>query len=254
MRDDTVPQPISAGVPQDRRKRAKLTAIGVFVLILCLLPVFTSSSYTLHIFILTFIYTITTLSLRTITTSGQFPLAHGASMGVGAYAAGMTSKWLGWSCWITIPLAALFTAALGILIGYPFSRLRTLYYAMGSLFFGLGIIQVIYAFGDWTGGYSGFAGVHPIFTGSKVSYYYFFLGLAIVCAAALYRFEFSRIGTNLKAIHQSHVVASSVGINEAWYRVMVVGVGCFFAGLSGACYAHYNLVISAVSFNLGATL
>jgi branched-chain amino acid transport system permease protein len=231
-----------------------LSAIGGFLVILCLLPVFVSSSYTLHIFILTFIYTICAVSLRTITTSGQFPLAHGAFMGVGAYAAGMASKWLGWSCWITIPSAALFTAGLGILIGYPFSRLRTLYYAMGSLFFGLGVVQVIYALGDWTGGYSGFTGVHPIFTGSKVPYYYFFLGLAVVCTAALYRFEFSRIGTNLKAIHQSHEVASSVGISEGWYRVMVVAVGCFFAGLAGACYAHYNLVISAASFNLGATL
>jgi branched-chain amino acid transport system permease protein len=218
------------------------------------LPVFVSSSYTLHIFILTFIYVIVAVSLRTITTSGQFPLAQGAFMGVGAYAAGMASRWLGWSCWLTIPSAALFTAALGILIGYPFSRLRTLYYAMGSLFFGLGVVQIIYALGDWTGGYSGFAGVHPIFTGSKVPYYYLCLGLAVVCSAALYRFEFSRIGQNLKAIHQSHEVASSVGINEAWYRVMVVGVGCFFAGLAGACYAHYNLVISAASFNLGATL
>jgi branched-chain amino acid transport system permease protein len=245
---------MSDGVAPDPNKRAKLSAMVGFIVALCLLPVFTSSPYTLHIFILTFIYTITTVSLRTITTSGQFPLAHGAFMGVGAYAAGMASRWLGWSCWITIPSGALFTAALGILIGYPFARLRALYYAMGSLFFGLGVVQVIYALGDWTGGYSGFTGVHPMFTGSKVPYYYFSLGLAVVCAAALYRFEFSRIGTNLKAIHQSHEVASSVGINEAWYRVMVVGVGCFFVGLAGAVYAHYNLVISAASFNLGATL
>ena len=245
---------MSAGAAPDRGRRAKLSAVGASIVVLGLLPVFVNSAYTLHIFILTFIYVIVAVSLRTITTSGQFPLAQGAFMGVGAYAAGMASRWLGWSCWITIPSAALFTAALGILIGYPFSRLRTLYYAMGSLFFGLGVVQIIYALGDWTGGYSGFTGVHPIFTGSKVPYYYFSLGLAVVCSAALYRFEFSRIGQNLKAIHQSHEVASSVGINEAWYRVMVVGVGCFFAGLAGACYAHYNLVISAASFNLGATL
>jgi len=254
MNNDTVFEPMPAGAPQDRNRRAKLSAIGGSLVVLGLLPVFISSSYTLHIFILTFIYVIVTVSLRTITTSGQFPLAHGAFMGVGAYAAGMASRWLGWSCWITIPSAALFTAALGILIGYPFSRLRTLYYAMGSLFFGLGVVQIIYALGDWTGGYSGFTGVHPIFTGSKVPYYYFSLGLAVVCSAALYRFEFSRIGQNLKAIHQSHEVASSVGINEAWYRVMVVGVGCFFAGLAGATYAHYNTVLSYTSFNLGATL
>jgi branched-chain amino acid transport system permease protein len=254
MRDTAESNPASATNLPGWSKRAKIGAVATIIVVLCLLPVLTDSTYTLHIFILTFIYVITTVSLRTITTSGQFPLAHGAFMGVGAYAAGMMSRWLGWSCWMTIPSAALFTAALGTLIGYPFSRLRTLYYAMGSLFFGLGVIQIIYALGDWTGGYSGFTGVHPMFTGSKVPYYYFCLGLAIACSAALYRFEFSRIGTTLKAIHQSHEVASSVGINEAWYRVMVVGVGCFFAGLSGAVYAHYNLVISGASFNLGATL
>ena len=79
-------------------------------------------------------------------------------------------------------------------------------------------------------------------TGSRVPYYYFFLGLALVSIIALYRFEFSRIGTNLKAIAQSHLVASSVGINEGWYRILAVGVGCFFVGLAGAAYAHYNLV------------
>jgi branched-chain amino acid transport system permease protein len=87
-----------------------------------------------------------------------------------------------------------------------------------------------------------------------VPYYYFFLGLALVSIIALYRFEFSRIGTNLKAIAQSHLVASSVGINEGRYRILAVGVGCFFVGLAGASYAHYNLVLSCSSFNFLATL
>jgi ABC-type branched-subunit amino acid transport system permease subunit len=254
MNDNMVSPSRLVPIAKDRGKWAKLAAIWGLVIILGLLPVFLSSSYTLHILILTFIYTIAAVSLRTITISGQFPLAHGAFMGVGAYFAALTSKWLGWSCWITIPSAALVTMGLGILIGYPFARLRMLYYAMGSLFFGLGVIQIIYAFGDWTGGYSGFYGVPPIFVGSRIPYYYFFLGLALASAIALHRFEFSRIGTNLKAISQSHSVASSVGINEGWYRVMVVGIGCFFVGLAGAGYAHYNLVISCASFNLGATL
>jgi len=93
-----------------------------------------------------------------------------------------------------------------------------------------------------------------MFGGSKLAYYYFFLGLAIVCTMALYRFEFCRIGNDLKAIAQSHLVASSVGINEIWYRILAVGMGCFFAGLSGACYAHYNMVLSPASFNFMATL
>jgi branched-chain amino acid transport system permease protein len=127
---------------------------------------------------------------------------------------------------------------------------------MGSLFFGIGVIYIISAGGNWTGGYSGLTSIPPLFPSgtSKVAYYYFFLGLAVVSLVALYRFEFSRIGINLKAIAQSHLVASSVGINEGWYKIMAVGVGCFFAGLAGAGYAHYNPSLSPVSFNFMATL
>jgi branched-chain amino acid transport system permease protein len=210
--------------------------------------------YTLHILTLSFIYIIASLSLRTIAISGQFPLAHGAFMGIGAYLSGMASKWLGWSPWLAIPMAALAASGIGMLFGYPFSRLRALYYAMGSLFFGVGVVQIISAGGMWTGGYSGLTGIPPSFIGSRIPYYYFFLGLALVSTIALYRFEFSRIGMNLKAIAQSHLVASSVGINEGGYRVLAVGIGCFFVGLVGAAYAHYNLVLSPTSFDLSATL
>lgn len=231
----------------------KLIGYGI-VGIMFILPVILSSLYTLHILTLTLIYIVASVSLRAIVISGQFPLAHAGFMGMGAYFSGMASKWLGWSPWISVLLSALLTAAIGMFIGYPFSRLRALYYALGNLFFGVGIIMIISAGGVWTGGYSGLTGIRPLFMGSRILYYYFFLGLALVCILALYRFEFSRIGINLKAIAQSYLVASSVGINEGWYRILAVGVGCFFVGLVGAAYAHYNLVLSPTSFDLSATL
>ena len=236
------------------RKWVKPAILAGLVIILAILPLFLSASYMLHILILTFIYTVAAVSFRTISISGQFSIAHAAFMGVGAYVAGMTSRWLNWSPWFTIPLGAIAAMAIGMLVGYPFSRLRTLYYAMGSLFFGVVIVNLISSGGILTGGYSGLTGVHPIFIGSRVPYYYLFMGLALLSIIALYRFEFSRIGVTLKAIAQSHLVASSVGINESWYRILAVGVGCFFVGLIGAAYAHYNMVISPTSFNLGATL
>ena len=252
QRSDFVP-PKTVAV---QRKWVKPAAYTGLVVIIALLPLLLISPYMLHILILTFIFTIAAVSLRTIVISGQFPLAHAAFMGIGAYLAGMASRWLGWSPWLTIPSAALVTMGIGMLIGYPFARLRALYYAMGSLFFGIGVIQIINAGGVWTGGYSGLTGIAPLFPmgTSKVPYYYFFLGLAVVSLLALYRFEFSRIGINLKAIAQSHLVASSVGINEAWFRVLAVGVGCFFAGIAGAGYAHYTTVLSGVTFSFMATL
>jgi branched-chain amino acid transport system permease protein len=239
-----------------RRKLAKPAVYVGLIVILCLVPLFVKSPYYIHVLILTLIYIIATVSLRTIIISGQFPLAHAAFMGIGAYTAGMASRWLGWSPWLTIPLGAVVAMGVGILIGYPFARVRALYYAMVSLFFGIGVLQIVYAFGTWTGGYSGLTGVPPLLPGvtSKVPYYYFFLGLALLSIIALYRFEFSRIGVNLKAIAQSYLVASSVGINEAGYRVLALAVGCFFVGLAGSAYAHYHLVVSPSSFDLLATL
>ncbi len=235
-------------------KWVKLGFCGGVILILAVLPLLLGSLYTVHIITLSFVYIVASVSLRTIAISGQFPLAHAAFMGIGAYLSGMASRWLGWSPWFTIPLAALITSFIGMLFGYPFSRLRALYYAMGSLFFGVGVIQIISAGGVWTGGYSGLTGIHPLLTGSRIQYYYFFLALALVSVTALYRFEYCRIGMNLKAIAQSYMVASSVGINESRYKILAVGVGSFFVGLIGAAYAHYNLVMSPTSFDLSATL
>jgi branched-chain amino acid transport system permease protein len=235
-------------------KWIKPAALLALIAVVAVLPLVFSSTYFLHVLILTFIYIVGAVSLRTITISGQFPLAHAAFMGVGAYTAGMASHYLNWSPWFTIPLGAVAAGVVGILFGYPFARLRALYYAMGSLFFGVAITYIVQAL-KITGGYIGLANIHPLFhTTSKVPYYYFFLGLALFCIVALYRFEFSRIGITLKAVAQSHLLASSAGINEARYRILAVAVGCFFVGLVGAAFAHYNGIVTPSTFNLAATL
>jgi branched-chain amino acid transport system permease protein len=232
----------------------KPAVLAGLVVLLAALPLGFKSPYLLHVLILTFVYVVAAVSLRTITISGQFSIAHGAFMGIGAYAAGMASHYLNWPAWLTIPLGAIAAGAIGVLFGYPFTRLRTLYFAMGSLFFGVAIIYVIQAV-QITGGYLGLPGMLPIFHSvSKVPYYYFFLGLSLICILALYRFEFSRIGVTLKAVAQSHTLASSVGVNESWYRILAIGVGCFFAGLIGAAFVLYNGIATPASFNLGITL
>jgi branched-chain amino acid transport system permease protein len=238
-----------------RKYLTKLCVYAGVIAILSLLPLMIKSPYLIHIFILTFITIIATVSLRTITISGQFPLAHGAFMGIGGYVAAVLSRWFGWSPWFSIPLGAFTAMGIGILIGYPFARLRAMYYDMVSLFFGLGVLQVFFVFQRWTNAYHGLTGIPPLLpVTSKVPYYYLFLGLTVLCLLALYRLEFCRIGVTLKAIEQSHLVASSVGINEAKYRVLVLAVGCFFVGLSGGAYAHYTRTLSYTSFDLLATL
>lgn len=236
------------------RKLNRVATYAGVMIVLCLLPLFIKSPYLIHVFNLTLIYIIAASSLRTIAISGQISLGHAAFMSIGAYTAGVVAKQLGWTPWLTIPLGGLATMAMGVLVGYPFARLRAIYFSMVSLFFGIGILAVNSVFEKYTGGFSGLIGIPPLFAGSKVPYYYFFLGLALLSLLALHRFEFCRIGTTLKAIAQSHLVASSVGINESGYRVLALAVGCFFVGIAGAGYAHYNLVLSHSTFSLLASI
>jgi branched-chain amino acid transport system permease protein len=225
------------------------------VVILCIIPLINVSGYYLHILIMTFLYIVAVASLRLIITSGQMPLAHGAFMGIGAYASAIIAMQFQWTPWLTIPLGGAIAAAIGTFIGYPFARLRAMYYALASLFFGEGMMQVILALDKLTNGYHGLTGIPSLLpTMQKTPYYYLLLGFMIACLLAIYRVEHSRIGTDLKAVAQSHLVASSVGINEAEYRILVLTVGCFFAGLTGAAYAHYAQALSYTNFNLSATL
>jgi branched-chain amino acid transport system permease protein len=237
------------------RKLARLSVYGGIVVVLALLPLLVRSEYVVHVFILAFVYIVASASLRTVTTSGQYPLAHGAFMGIGAYTSAVAAKLLGWPIWLTIPMGAVAAMAVGALIAWPFARLRAFYYAMVSLFFGIGVIQVIYVLTKWTSGSGGLVDIpHLLPCTSKVPYYYFFLGFMLVCLFALWRLEYSRIGLSMKAIAQSHLVASSVGINEVRYRVLALAVGCFFAGLAGAAYGHYNYTLSPTSFDLMASM
>ena len=240
--------------PGNGRRWVRLFIYGGIIVILILIPLLVSP-YITHVFIITFIYIVATVSLRTVIISGQYPLAHGAFMGIGAYTSAVTAKLLSWPVGLTIPLGGIAAMLIGALIAFPFARLRAFYYAMVSLFFGIGVIQVILVLTKWTSGAGGLVDIpHLLQTTSKVPYYYFFLGFMLVCLLALWRFEYCRIGKSLKAIAQSSLVASSVGINEVRYRILALSVGCFFAGIAGAGYAHYNFTLSPTSFDFLATM
>jgi branched-chain amino acid transport system permease protein len=235
------------------RRWAGQSGVGLIVVALGLLPLAISGSYYMHVLILAFIYIVISSGFRTISISGQFNIAQGAFMGIGAYAAAIPSVWLGWPPWVTIPLGAVAATVLGAAIAYPFARLRTVYYAMGTLFLGFVITNLITAGGKTTGMSTGLGGVQPLFS-SRTSYYYMALVLMLVGLACMYRFEFSRIGVKMKAVAQSHQVAASVGIGERRNRILAVAFSSFFTGLLGAFYCHYQGVASPGSYGLAATL
>ena len=234
--------------------KTKWFVLVALVVAMAAVPLFVDSVYVLRIFILVYVSVIATSSLRTIAISGQISMGHAGFMGIGAYSSALLAKHLGWTPWLTMPLGALFTMVIAILVGFPFSRLRTFYFSMVSLFFGIAMIGINTMFSRYTGGHYGLTRIPPLFTTSSVPYYFFFLGLTVISLFVLHRFESCRIGTSLKAVAQSHDVAASVGIDESGYRVLALAAGCFMVGLAGAAYAHFNLVLSHSSFDLLASI
>ena len=247
-------------ITRGRRNWIRPAVYASLLIILFLLPLFVDSVYYLHTFIISLIYTIAACSLRTVMISGQISIAHAGFMGFGAYVSSILAKELNWTPWLTILLGGISAMIVGVLAGYPLTRVRAIYFSMVSLFVGLTIVALIGVFANYTGGDIGLIGIPPLpdikipglpdinFLRSRIPYYYFFLVLTVLSLLILYSLENSRIGMSWKAIAQSYLVASSVGINESGFRVLALAVGCFFAGIAGAGYAHYNMVLTRSSF------
>ena len=162
---------------------------GSAVIVLALLPLKISGSTTC-----TSVSRSSTYHLELVARGldiGAFSIAIGAFMGIGAYTAAIPSVWLHWSPWVTIPLGAVAATILGAALAFPFARLRTIYYAMGTLFLGYVVINLITAGGKTTGMSTGLGGVEPLFS-DRAHYYYLTLGLTIISMICMHRFEFIR--------------------------------------------------------------
>ena len=232
-----------------KREIGKMASYAGLIILLCLAPLF-MGSYLIHLAILVLMYIILTSSLRTIYISGQLSLGHAAFVGIGAYTSAILAIRLGWTPWGTMLLGGLAAMIAGILIGFPFSRLRAIYFSMASLFLGIMVTALIAVFPKLTEGYTGLMNIPRLFGFPKEPYYYFFLVLTLVTLFILYRIEHSRVGMTLKAVAQSHLAASSIGISESRARILALAIGCFFAGIAGAGYAHYSTFIAPTDFAL----
>jgi branched-chain amino acid transport system permease protein len=74
---------------------------------------------------------------------------------------------------------------------------------------------------------------------TRTSQYYLALALMLIVLAILYKLEHSRLGLVWKSIGMADHLAQSLGVNIAHYKLLAFTLGCFFAGIAGAFYAHF---------------
>ena len=225
---------------------------GILLLIFLLLPLALNTSYWIGVLIMVLYKVVGSVSLRTISLSGTLTFAHGAFIALGAYCGGILAKSLALPPVVTILAGGLFAMVVSVITGLPFVRLKGMYYSMASMFMGVTVAYIIKAM-KITGGYHGLTRI-PKLLQNDIACYYVFLAITVVLLVVLYRFEFSRIGTTLRALSQSQDVASSIGINATFYRLLAVGMGSFCAGIVGAAYGLYSTVLSPTNYDMTFSL
>ncbi len=231
---------------QTTKGRVALISIAVSLII----PLILSDNYMLHILTLIVIFTIYASSWNLLASSGQGSLGHAAFLGIGGFTSSLLAINLGIPPIIGIFLAAALSAAIGFLIGITCVRLKAWFLAMVTFGFSIIASTLFSEFDEVTHAILGFR-TPPLLFSSRLPFYYFAVLISIACVAVLYFIMKSKIGLAFKAIHQNEAEARMIGINTAKYKLYAFVLSTFFAGLSGAIYAHFQRYIHISIFSAG---
>ncbi|WP_299024343.1 branched-chain amino acid ABC transporter permease [uncultured Sulfitobacter sp.] len=220
-----------------------------------------------------FYFTLTSVALLAIASAGvwltfyigRINIGQGAFALIGAYVSAILVVKAGWSFWISLPAAGLFAALVAILIGLPILRLRGVYFAMITLVLTQVVTLTALAL-PITNGARGISNI-PLPSGisvfgipilpdfaamenTKLAFYYTACIIMIVTYAALYRLVNSRLGHLCRSMQQNEELASSIGVNISYIRIVIFAISSFFGGVGGAMFGSIAQSVYPSSFQV----
>jgi len=206
-----------------------------------------------------FYFTLTSVALLAIASAGvwltfyigRINIGQGAFALIGAYVSAILVVKAGWSFWMSLPAAGLFAGLVAVLIGLPILRLRGVYFAMITLVLTQVVTLTALAL-PITNGAKGISNI-PLPSGlsilgiplipdfgtmenTKLAFYLTACLLMVVTYAALYRLVNSRLGHLCRSMQQNEELASSIGVNIAYIRIVIFAISSFFGGIGGAMF------------------
>jgi branched-chain amino acid transport system permease protein len=225
--------------------------IAAALVIAAAVPFLVTNNYLFHLLIMAIIWSILATSLNLVLGyTGLLSLAHGAFFGMGAYTSALLVTKCDWNFWATIPPAMAVAALVGILLGLLTLRLAGHYFAVSTMSFGIVVSLILEKWDDLTEGPRGISSIPaptPIplfglgeirFESNTAKYYLAVLALAI-CLLFVWRLVHSPIGRALEAIRQNELLASCLGVNLVFYKLLAFSISAAMAGLAGVLYSVY---------------
>jgi branched-chain amino acid transport system permease protein len=215
------------------------TIVGLFILVLLILPLLSQDPYLIRIVVLTSIFAILAASWDLLSGfTGQMNFGHALFFGVGAYASAMFNIQAHIPPWGSVPLGAIVAVFAGLIIGIPCLRLKHTYLALTTMAFPIILLGIVFALPNFTGGELGISGLKK-FTNSLVGGYYLHVIIMLVLCFVMWKITDSNTGIIFHAIREDELAVKASGINTTRYKLLAFSLSGFFAGISGGLYAHY---------------
>jgi branched-chain amino acid transport system permease protein len=247
-----------------------LIALGLPFIIDTLLP--SQNRYLLDLAILIVTYVMLGWGLNIVVgLAGLLDLGYVAFYAVGAYSFALLAINFDLGFWVCLPMAGLFAAAWGVMLGFPVLRLRGDYLAIVTLAFGEIIRVVLINWAPITGGPNGLLGIpKPTLFGLEfnrgaggfadyfgieyssihrfIFLYYIILALALFTNFVTMRMRKMPIGRAWEALREDEIACRSLGINTTNVKLTAFATGAMFGGFAGSFFATRQGFISPESF------
>lgn len=167
---------------------------------------------------------------------GQISLAHGAFLGVGAYASAIAIVHLHMPIGLAFPVGTLAAAVIGVVVGLPAVRLSGLYFAQITLMFALVVPELIVYFSSVTGGSNGLT-VPQLNSFSPFEIFLLYGAITGGCALLVRVMVGSALGRRWRAVRDDAAAAASLGQRTSLTKLGAFAIGCGLAGLGGVMQA-----------------
>jgi branched-chain amino acid transport system permease protein len=183
--------------------------------------------------------------------AGELALGQSAIYAVGAYVAGYFAI-QGFDLPLTLVIAILAGAAVGLLTGGPGLRLGSWSLGMVTFFLVLLLPDIVNLLREFTGGTAGMSGIPlPSLFGAKLdteTYFVFVIAITILFFALLRNYVVFRHGNALKVMRESPVLARSLGYSVPRIKLTAYLISALPAGAAGCLFAYQEGFVSDVSF------
>jgi len=189
--------------------------------------------------------------------TGQVSLGHSAFLAVGAYAHALMLG-AGVPLPLSLGLAALLCALLGLVAGIPAIRVHGLYLAMVTLALAMLVEHLIGRWTSVTGGFTGLAVPDPSLFGGSLAglrpFYYLCLFVLVLVLLLLNNLLRAHTGRAFAGVRDSEAAAASLGLWVAGYKVLAFVISAAVCGLAGALMAHHVKYLTPEAFGMQLSL